>query len=123
MPSVQEKLEFAQKHLRKALEAWDPVDWADLSMYGFYCLEAAVDAAALAHNVESESQHWARVDAARKLADNFGLPDIADLLRDLNEIRKSEAYGDVQVSYLDPQDVATALERYVEEVENQIKCA
>jgi hypothetical protein len=31
--------------------AWDPPDWADLSFFGFYCLEAAVEAAAIHHSV------------------------------------------------------------------------
>lgn len=96
MASAAEKLELARRHLRRVEVAWDPPDWADLSLYGFYCLEAAVDAAAIHHSVESQAQHWSRVSAARVLTSNHALPDVADLLRDLNEARKSAAYGDVE---------------------------
>ena len=41
-----EKLALARHHLKRVLSAWDdPTDWDDLSLYGFYCLEAAVEAA------------------------------------------------------------------------------
>ncbi|MCI0453339.1 MAG: hypothetical protein L0Z51_13340 [Candidatus Latescibacteria bacterium] len=40
----------------------------------------------------------------------------ADLLRDLNETRKSEAYGDVVAPTLDAEDVAREIEEYVEAV-------
>jgi len=44
---VGKKLALARHHLKRVLSAWDdPTDWDDLSLYGFYCLEAAVEAAA-----------------------------------------------------------------------------
>ena len=44
MPTPEEKVALARKHLDRVLDAWDePTDWDDLSLYGFYCLEAAVE--------------------------------------------------------------------------------
>ena len=51
------------------------------------------------------------------MSSEHGLDDVSDLLRDLNEVRKNEAYGDVVVApELDPQDVATTIERYVDAI-------
>ncbi len=41
----------------------------------------------------------------------------ADLLRDLNETRKSEAYGEVAAPNLDAEDVACEIELYIAAVE------
>lgn len=111
-----EKLEKARSHLERVLAAWDPPDWADLSLYGFYALEAAVEAACLHLGIATQKAHWARVEAARVLHQAHGLADVSELLRDLNETRKSEAYGDVQAPELDAEDVATDIELYVEAV-------
>ena len=43
MQEAHEKLELARRHLGRVQAAWDPPDWADLSLYGFYALEAAVE--------------------------------------------------------------------------------
>jgi len=33
------KLALARRHLERVQQAWDdPLDWDDLSLYGFYCL-------------------------------------------------------------------------------------
>ena len=45
-----------------------------------------------------------------------GLDDVADLLRDLNETRKSESYGDVAAPELDAEETALQIETYVEAV-------
>lgn len=45
MATVEEKLALANKHLAKVQVAWDPPNWLELSLFGFYALEAAVDAA------------------------------------------------------------------------------
>ena len=89
MATPAEKLELAQRHLARVQGAWDPPDWPDLSLYGFYALEAAVEAAALHVELPARKAHWARVDAAQELHTKLGLPDVSDLLRDLNESRKS----------------------------------
>lgn len=63
----------------------------------------------------------APADAARDLARNQGLPNISGLMRDLNEIRKSEAYGDVAMpGRLDPENVAREIEEYVDRVSHQM---
>lgn len=116
MPTAQEKLELAQRHLERVQEAWDPPDWADLSFYGFYALEAAVEAASLHYGMNVQKAHWARVEAAKTLHRQHGLPDVSELLRDLNEARKSEAYGDVPAPELDAEHVASEIESFIDTV-------
>jgi hypothetical protein len=82
------------------------------SNFGFYCLEAAVMAAALKLRVPAERTHISKQRAARVLASK-GHPDISNLLRDLNEARKSRAYGDVPFPRLDAENVAAAVETFV----------
>jgi hypothetical protein len=60
------------------------------------------------------------VEAAVQLHEQHGLPAVSDLLRDLNEIRKKEAYGDVLAPSLNAEDVVAALERYVEVVNESL---
>jgi hypothetical protein len=116
MPTAQDKLELARRHLQRVQAAWDPPDWADLSLYGFYALEAAVEAASLHYGMDVQKAHWARVEAAKTLHDQHRLPDVSVLLRDLNETRKSEAYGDVQAPELDAEDVASEIKLFIESV-------
>lgn len=116
MATALEKLQLARKHLKRVQSAWDPPDWADLSLYGFYSLEAAVDAAALHLKLPIMAVHAKRVEVAKTLHTTWGLPDVAELLRDLNEVRKSEAYGDVAAPELDAEDVAAAIEKFVDAV-------
>lgn len=118
MSGATNKLELAQKHLEKVLIAWDdPTDWADLSLYGFYALEAAVDAARIHFGIDATKSHASRSGSAKRLSSEHGLEDVSDLLRDLNEARKSEAYGDIVTPpELDPEDVAVEIEKYIESV-------
>ena len=103
--------------------AWlDPVDWSDLSLYAFYALENAVMAAADQLGVTWERTHPSKVAAARALHQQNGLPDVAPLLQELNEIRKSESYGEVRPpSTFDAEDIAVAVEDYVEAVDGLIR--
>ena len=58
MAAGSKKLELAERHLQKVLAAWDdPTDWDDLSLYGFYCLEAAVESAALQKKLRTSKKH------------------------------------------------------------------
>jgi hypothetical protein len=57
--------------------------------------------------------HTDKAIAAGKLAGRYGLPDVEDLLKDLTQTRKSEAYGDIAAPALDAEDVATEIEAYV----------
>ena len=116
MSKARDKLTLAETHLERVQAAWDPPDWPDLSLYGFYALEAAVEAACLHHGIAVQKAHWARVQAAATLHLQHGLPDVTDLLRDLNETRKSVAYGDVAAPPLNAEQVAGDIEEYINRV-------
>ena len=61
-------LSYAKQHLNRVLAAWDdPVDWADLTIYGFYCLEAAIVAAALHAGLDFRRSHSQKAEVAREL--------------------------------------------------------
>lgn len=111
------KLALAQRHLERVQEAWDdPLDWDDLSLYGFYCLENAVEAAALHFGLRTTHAHAEKAEIASRLHEERNLPDVSGLLVDLNAARKAAAYGDIDPPELDPQDVANEIEEYVEAV-------
>jgi hypothetical protein len=114
------KLGLAKEQLAKVqVAAWDPVDWMDLSLYAFYTLENAVVAAADQVGVSWKQTHPSKVDAATELHARYGLPDIADLLSDLNAIRKSSAYGESPRHHgRTAEDIADEVEEYVSEVES-----
>jgi hypothetical protein len=87
-----------------------------------YALEAATVAAGLHLGVATKRTHWNKAELARDLAKNQGLPDVAGLMSDLNEMRKSEAYGDIaSPPTLDPQEVAREVEEYVDAVDELLK--
>ena len=116
--SGKELLDLTHDHLRRVQAAWDiPTDWTDLSIYGFLCLEAAVMAAAEYLGWSVRPNHREKAEAAERLSNEFGLPDIYDLLLDLNSARKAAAYGDISFPELDAKDVATEIENYVEVIE------
>jgi len=115
MATGSRKLELAKRHLDRVQAAWtEPTDWDDLSLHGFYCLEAAVEAAALHFGLRTSKKHWEKVDLAKDLHNKKGLPDIGDLLRDLNDARKAAAYGDMDRPDLDAEDIASQIEEYVD---------
>lgn len=117
MPKPKDKLKLARRHLERVLAAWDtPTDWDDLSIYGLYCLEAAVDAAAMHVRLSSSRKHWQRAETAGELHKKHGLPDVEQLLRHLNDARKAVAYGDVAAPNLDAEDIASRIENYVDSV-------
>ena len=106
-------------HLDRVQASWDdPTDWADLSSYGLYCLEACIVAAALHLGQARPGSHFAKAEAAEFLNQEHGLPDIGDLLIDLNTMRKHQAYGDTRApDGMDPQDTADTIEVYVATVQ------
>ena len=105
---------LARRHLDRVLSASGaPTDWDDLSLYGFYCLEAAVEAAALHFGIKTSTRHWEKANVAAELYTKHGLPDVQQLLHDLNDARKSAAYGDIPTPSLDAEDVAAEIQRYV----------
>ena len=86
-------------------------------MYGFYCLEACVVAAALRLEQKAPRGHMAKTRAARRLNKEHGLPDVEGLLVDLNAMRKYTAYGDTDPpDDMEPEDIALSIEGYVESV-------
>ena len=113
--TAEDSLQLANSHLQRVWDSWDePTDWADLSTYGFYCLEASVVAAALHLGWRRPGSHRAKEEAAQRLHEEHGLPDMADLLVALNQTRKHEAYGDTdRPDDLDPEEIAAAIEEYV----------
>ena len=86
------------------------------SLYGFYCLEAAVEVAAAHVGTRASKRHWEKADVAEDLHKTHRLPDVGQLLNDLNDARKSAAYGDVPAPELNAEDVASEIERYVDAV-------
>ncbi len=119
--TAREALEVARRHLVRVDDAWGEPDWADLALYGFYCLEACVVAAALHLGLPlTKRTHPAKVEQARQLAAAYGLPEIDDLLVELNDRRKFEAYGDIELPEdedRDAQDTAAEIQAYFEAVE------
>lgn len=118
MARAAEKLKLAQKHLDRVRTArTEPTDWEDLFLYGFYCIEAAVDAAAIHFKLGTSRKHWEKVNIASKLHKKKGLPDVTELLRDLNDGRKAAAYGDIPLPELDAEDIVSKIQEYVDAVE------
>lgn len=114
MPGPRDHLDLAEKHLEKVLAAWDePTDWLDLTLYGFYCIENAVMAAALHLDVRVARSHPSKIAAARVLHESHRLPEVAPLLERLNQARKAVAYGDVDLPDMDAEDASRAVEEYV----------
>ena len=116
--TAQDSFDVALRHYRRVDAAWDdPTDWAILSLFGFFCLEACVVAATLHQGWKRPNQHWEKQQVAERLTRECGLPDIGDLLVMLNDMRKHEAYGDVdRPEGLDAEDIAYLIEDYVESV-------
>ena len=119
MQTAEDSLRLAHSHLERVQSAaWDPTDWADLSSYGLYCLEACIVAAALHLKRPRPGSHVAKAETARFLSREHGLTEIDNLLVDLNAMRKHQAYGDTQApDGLDPEDTASMIEAYVEVVQ------
>jgi hypothetical protein len=118
MLTAEEQLQLAKDHLERVQAAWPtPTDWTDLSLYGFYCLENAVCSAATHAQIPFSRSHRGKVAAAELLARDYGLPDVEDLLLDLNDARKAAAYGDIVPPELDAEKVAGDIEKYVQRVE------
>lgn len=115
---AKENLDLARGHLIRVQESgWGSTpDWVVLSTFGFYCLEAAVVAAANHFNWPIRRSHPDKAQAAQRLSREKSFPDIYDLLLDLNSARKSTAYGDLPFPSLDAEDVVGKIEQYVDEV-------
>lgn len=115
-------LEIARKHLRKVQDAWEAPDWDDLTTYGLYCLEACIRAAVLKNGDIPVRTHYGKVDQSNELALNHGFPNIEDLLKELNDGRKANAYGDAvfDEDKHDAEDIAVRIEAYFAATENHV---
>jgi len=71
--------------------------------------------------IEASYAHAEKAEIAAKLYEDHGLPDVSGLLIDLNAARKGAAYGDIEGPDLDPGDVATEIEEFVEAVAKVIE--
>ena len=113
--TAQDSFQLDRSHLQRVRTSWDdPTDWTILATFGFYCLEACV-AAALHLGWPRPGGHPAKESAAHRLLADHDLPDVIDLLRDLHEMQKHEAYGDnPPPSGLDAEHVAIAIDGYVD---------
>lgn len=115
------QLAIAHRHLARVEHAWSaPTDWPDLAIYGVYCLEAAVMAAAAHFGRLVARTHWDKRDAAAEFAVAQGLPDVSELLAELNDARKAVAYGDMPLPRLDARQVAADVAAFVEAVQSLI---
>ncbi len=111
-------VKVAERHLRKVREASALPDWSDIGTYGLYCLEASIRAAALKSGETPIRTHWGKADQATNLHTKHGLPNIRDLLEDLNVMRKAMAYGDEEFeeSDFDAQKIANEIQDYYDKV-------
>ena len=70
--------------------------------------------------VPVEKTHHARQTVSNHLHHKHGLDNVADLLHDLNEARKSESYGDIEPPELDAEETVARIEAYVLAVEDLV---
>jgi hypothetical protein len=97
--------------------AQDPVDLSDLYLYGFVALENAVVIAAEHFGIATQKTHPSKAHAAEELHAKHGMTDVSSLLRDLNELRKAEEYGETRpATTMTPEFIATAVEDFVNSV-------
>lgn len=115
--AARDSLDRAQNHLQRVRDAVDPVDWPNLAVWGFYCLESLVLAAAATIGMSVKQNHPAKAEAAKQLSAGHGLSDVERLLVELNRARKSQAYGDIEMPELDPTELLATIEAYSMEVE------
>ncbi len=110
-----DKLTLADEQLaRVQVAALEPEDWADVSTYGLYALENATVAVAEQLGIAWEPNHWNKASVAEQLAEAHDVPAVGALMRDLNAVRKSEAYGEPTVSISwSAEDIAATIEEYV----------
>lgn len=123
MDDVSKRLQLAKNELAKAqVGAFEPVDWLEVALFAFYALENAVCAAADFHGVSWKRDHPSKVAAAEALHRSHDLPDVQQLLIDLNELRKSESYGEVRPPVdRTAEDVVADVEAYLVAVETHMR--
>ena len=77
--TAQDSFDLALRHLeRVSVSSYDPTDWLELSTFGFYCLEAAVVAAALQLKRTRPGNHRDKVEESSVPHDRASLRALAD---------------------------------------------
>jgi hypothetical protein len=82
-----------------------------------------IRAAVLKTGGNPSRKHWEKIKEAKNLHKKLGLPDITDLLQDLNHMRKAKAYGDEEFdeSDYDAKEIVRRIEEYHEKVSALVK--
>lgn len=119
MDEAQEKLRLARDHLAKVRQAVKarPPDLALLYVFGQFAVEVAATAAGAHVDLSEAETHPGKLRLAGRLRDEHGLPDVEEVLRDLQRNRIHEAYGNFEPSgRFSPDEIAVTVEAYVEAV-------
>ena len=120
--SSEDYLVRAEEHLERVYASWDaPTDWGALTIFGFYCVEAAVMAATSHSGLPNTRNHREKAKLAQRLHKAYNLPDVSSLLKTLNVARKAAAYGDVEAPELDAQDLLVEIETFVDSVRDLVR--
>ena len=119
-PTPAAQLALAHKHLARVQSAWtEPTNWDDLMLYGMYAVEAAIRAAALQLSHDLKKTHWDKAEYAKRLTTEYKLPDVSELVADLNRGRKAVGYGDDEIpdELGDAEVIAIRIEEFIDAVE------
>ncbi len=118
------KLEVARNQLERVHDAVEMEDPEETVTWAFYAYENAVVAAAEKERLPWKKTHISKQDVAEKLHRRGLLSkDVTDTLRDLNELRKDVAYGEVgeDLQAVSLEDLELELEQFIEEVADLVE--
>lgn len=84
-----------------------------------YAVEAAIRAAALQLSHDLKKTHWDKAEYAKRLTTEYKLPDVSELVADLNRGRKAVGYGDDEIpdELGDAEVIAIRIEEFIDAVE------
>lgn len=121
-PTAAEYMKLARAHLARAGSRFG----GSRRLGGFKHLRAVLPrggrhAAARHLGMGVVKSHAAKAEAAMQLARKHKLPDISDLLPDLNTSRKAHAYGDIEAPDLDAEGISAELEEFADAVAELLK--
>jgi len=118
------KLELARSQLERVHDAVIIEDPEEAVTWAFYAYENAVVAAAERERLPWKKTHISKQDVAERLHRRKVLSrDVSDTLRDLNELRKDVAYGEVgeDLEAVSLEDLELELEQLLDEVADLIE--